>query len=237
MRIQLHVDFELSRPVKRALKFVAPALVLFVGGVALAGVPNVFNAGDVLSATAMNANFTNLDARLSRLEALAGTADGGAGAVSGPVVWADSTGAIMPVVRVKGDAEAGGYPYAFEILDPTSNAIFAWQVTSPPQGPSMSLNYAPRQVFVTGNCTATPYVNQLPVQGYAFQVSGDSTQNWYRVPDDVAVVQGAFASTGSNASCTGPAGSGFLVPLSSLTVVTPPTAPPGVPPYHPVTLP
>jgi hypothetical protein len=237
MRVQLHIDFELSRPVKRALKFVVPALVLFVGGVALAGVPNVFNTGDVLSATAMNANFTNLDTRLSRLEALAGTADGGTGAVGGTVVWADTTGAIMPVVRVKGDAEGGGFPFGFEILDPTSNAIFAWQVTSPAQGPTMSLNANPQQVFVTGNCTGTPYVSQLPVQGYAFHVSGDSTQNWYRVPDDVTVVQGAFASYGSSSSCQETGGSSFLLPLSSLAVVTPPTAPPGVPPYHPVTVP
>ena len=44
------------------------ALLLAAGAIAYANVPNVFNQGDPLSASKMNANFTHLDARLTALE-------------------------------------------------------------------------------------------------------------------------------------------------------------------------
>jgi hypothetical protein len=238
MRVRINVDYVVSPRVKRALKLVVPAFVLLVGGVALAGVPHTFNDGDLLSAQSMNDNFSNLDSRVAKLEALAGTGDGGA--VTGAVIWKDSTGAVMPVVRLLGDSPSGGWPYGFEIFDPSSKAVYGWLLTSPVQGPFEALNAgnAPcQEVWSTGNCTGTAYVATLPVQGYAFHLAQDPA-TWYKIPDGTQATQGAFASVGTGpGSCAGNGGSSFLVPLSSLTTLTPPTAPPGVPPYHPGTVP
>lgn len=79
MRVQIHIDFEVPPRVKRAMKIAAPVLVLLVGGVVYANVPNTFKDGDALSAQTMNDNFTSLDTRLSKLETLSAkeTADGG----------------------------------------------------------------------------------------------------------------------------------------------------------------
>ncbi len=79
MRVNIHIDFEISPRVKRALKIIAPAAVVLAGGVVYAGVPNTFKDGDPLSAQTMNDNFTSLDTRLAKIEALSSkqTVDGG----------------------------------------------------------------------------------------------------------------------------------------------------------------
>lgn len=79
MRVQIHIDFEVPPRVKRAMKIAAPVLVLLVGGVVYANVPNTFKDGDALSAQTMNDNFTALDTRLAKVEALQTkeTLDGG----------------------------------------------------------------------------------------------------------------------------------------------------------------
>lgn len=79
MRVRINVEFEISPRQKRVLKVVVPVLVVLAGGVALAGVPTTFNTGDPLSAQSMNDNFSNLDTRLAKVEAVAAkaTLDGG----------------------------------------------------------------------------------------------------------------------------------------------------------------
>jgi len=77
--MRIRVDFEISPRAKRALKIAAAGAVVLGGSVAIAGVPNTFKSGDSLSAQTMNDNFTSLDQRIAKLEALAAkeTADGG----------------------------------------------------------------------------------------------------------------------------------------------------------------
>jgi hypothetical protein len=240
MRIRINIDHEISPRAKRVLKLAVPVCILLVGGVALAGVPHTFADGDALSAQAMNDIFSNLDTRLSKLEALVGTGTDGGTAVTGAVVWKDTTGAVMPVVRVLGDPSSGSQANSFEILDPASQAIFWWFLTSPAQGPYAAVNGgigggAVQKIWTTNNCTGTPYVQPF-LTGYAFQVVGETS--WYVVPGNVPNVQGAYASSGSGpGSCTGTGGAAYFVPLSSLTTITAPTAPPGVPPYHPEIVP
>jgi hypothetical protein len=79
MRVQIHIDFEISPRVKRALKIGIPAAVILAGGVVYANVPNTFKDGDALSAQTMNDNFTALDTRLAKVEAQSAkeVADGG----------------------------------------------------------------------------------------------------------------------------------------------------------------
>ena len=239
MRVSFHVDFELSPRVKRIIKIATPALVLLVGGVAIANVPHAFNDGDVLTAQSLNDNFTNLDTRVAALEALSGKGGDGGTVGSGFVVWKDTTGAVMPVVRVAGEASSGGWPSAFEIMDPATQSIWQWGLYSPVQGPYEALNAGngpAQRVWITADCTGTTYVASLPEHGYAFHLSNDAS-TFYKIPDTVQVVQGAFASSMGNQGCFAGGGSTFLVPLTSLVKVTPPTAPPGVPPYHPEIVP
>jgi hypothetical protein len=79
MRIRINLDFELPPRVKRALLVGIPGAILFVGSIAWAGVPTIFKDGDPLSAQTMNENFSSLDQRVAKLEAVSSkqTADGG----------------------------------------------------------------------------------------------------------------------------------------------------------------
>jgi hypothetical protein len=56
-----------------------------LGAIAYATVPNVFNAGDPLSATKVNANFTSLDTRVTKLEQPAYKVVSNSGQVAVPV--------------------------------------------------------------------------------------------------------------------------------------------------------
>jgi hypothetical protein len=82
MKIKVYVlDLEIPRRTKRiALLLGGPvALLVGLGAIAYATVPNLFASGDELSSAKMNANFANLDGRLAAVEGLlaAATADGG----------------------------------------------------------------------------------------------------------------------------------------------------------------
>jgi hypothetical protein len=82
MKIKVYVlDLEIPRRTKRvAVLLSAPLAVLIgLGAIAYATVPNVFMSGEPLSSAQMNANFGNLDGRLTAVEAILGTAtaDGG----------------------------------------------------------------------------------------------------------------------------------------------------------------
>ena len=155
--------------------------------------------------------------------------------MSGITVWKDSTGAVMPVVRVLGgEPGSGGQPTTFEILDKASGAIWGWWLTSPIQGPFVSQNQGSSPVYITSNCTGAMSVADPPINGYAFHfITAPNT--YYIVPSNVTPTQGAFASSYTN-SCYMMGGSAYLVPAAQLTVVTPPAAPPGTPPYHPEAL-
>jgi hypothetical protein len=82
MKIKVYVlDLEIPRKTKRiALLLSAPLVVLIgLGAIAYATVPNIFTSGEALSSAQMNANFGNLDGRLTAIEGLlaTATADGG----------------------------------------------------------------------------------------------------------------------------------------------------------------
>jgi hypothetical protein len=66
------VDLEIPPRVKRwGIRIGIPAVLLVgAGAVAVASVPTVWTGGQVLTAAALNANFTALDARITALEAL-----------------------------------------------------------------------------------------------------------------------------------------------------------------------
>ena len=69
--ITIHV--EIPRRFKRAAAFVGvPVLVLGVGAMATAGMPEMFSDGEVLSAEKMNRNFAGLSDRLEKVEVQAG---------------------------------------------------------------------------------------------------------------------------------------------------------------------
>jgi hypothetical protein len=76
MKIKLVVvDLELSKRAKRIVAtMLVPILVIAGGALAYAGVPHTWANGDKLDATDLNANFANLDGRLSPLAAARGKA-------------------------------------------------------------------------------------------------------------------------------------------------------------------
>ena len=77
--MRIHIDFVIPQRVKRILKIGAPLAVVLAASVVYANVPNTFKDGDLLSAQPMNDNFSSLDQRIAKLEAVsaAQTADGG----------------------------------------------------------------------------------------------------------------------------------------------------------------
>jgi hypothetical protein len=77
--MRIRIEFELSPRQKRILRLGAAAFVVLGASVVYAGVPNTFKDGDTLSAQTMNDNFTSLDTRIAKLEALEMklTSDGG----------------------------------------------------------------------------------------------------------------------------------------------------------------
>ena len=64
------IDFEIPRRTKRLAVIVGVPTAALLGAAALAyaGVPNTFSAGEPLSSSQMNANFSSLDARITTLE-------------------------------------------------------------------------------------------------------------------------------------------------------------------------
>jgi hypothetical protein len=70
MRIKIVViDLEIPPRVKRwALRLAIPAVILGLAGVAFASLPHTFASGEVLTAASLNADFQNLDGRVSTLE-------------------------------------------------------------------------------------------------------------------------------------------------------------------------
>lgn len=157
--------------------------------------------------------------------------DGGGFVVpSGTIVWKDSMGVRVPVVRLVGDSMTGNQATGFEIMDPPTKTIWLWILTSPIQGPFAATNYLTSRAYLTNNCSGAAYALQPPVQRYAFHFAA-APNTYYTVPDNVFLTQGAYGSSESN-GCQMSGGSGYMVPVASLTVVTPPIAPPGTPPYH-----
>jgi hypothetical protein len=225
--MRIRIDYEMSPRAKRLLKFGLPALVLLLGGVALANVPHTLNTGDTLSAQAMNDNFTSLDSRLSTLEGLLG---GDGGTASGRAVWKDGTGALVPVVRYTGGNGGGNAPWPaiYEVVDPASKAVWIYV----PNGtPTIVGNNFVTEGFVGSNCTGTAYVFDPPPGRYAFQIGTDPS-SYYVVQDNAAGTQLAGLSYQTGGGCQNSAVGGVGVPITSLTKVTKPTNPPGTPPYH-----
>jgi len=228
--MRVRIDFELSPRVKRALRLGVPIAIVLIGGVALAGVPHTFSDGDVLSAQTVNDNFSSLDSRLAKLEALSGGGDGGT-ATSGFIVWKDSKGALVPVVRHVGGFAGGNAPFpaAYEVYDSASNAVWNY---NPAGSPEMGAGNA-IVGYVQSGCTGTASLFIPPPARYAFKVATDPN-NYYIVPDNATVTQSAALSWQyPNQQCQNSSFGGPAVPVTSLVKVTLPTTAPGSPPYHP----
>jgi len=229
--MRVRIEFELSPRAKRVLHLAAPLGVLLLGGIALAGVPHTFNNGDPLSAQGMNDNFTNLDARLAKIEAL--SLDGGVVFGRG-VIWKDATGAIVPVVRHTGGFAGGNPPYPayYEVLDPLSTAVWSYY---PGLMPEISAGGA-TEGFVQSNCTGTAYVYYPPPARYAFRIATDPN-NYYMIPDNAAqTITAGLSYQNVGSGCQNSAIGGVSVLVSALVQVVKPANPPGTPPYHPESL-
>jgi hypothetical protein len=226
MRVRFNVDFELSPRVKRVLRLGIPALVLLVGGVALAGVPHTFADGDPLSAQTMNDNFSSLDMRLSKLETLMG-GDGG----TPVVIWKDAVGVMVPIV--------GPIDQRPLFYDPASDAIWRYSPNTTMQWgvQTSSTNYAPLDGinvgWVTNNCTGTSYVLDPPSPRYSFTLASTGPNTFYVAPDNVDSAQISVGSRMDiSKQCQGPL-IAMGIPTAMLKTVSKPAKPPGTPPYHP----
>jgi hypothetical protein len=128
MRVRINIDFEVSPRVKRALRIAVPALVILGASVAYAAVPNTFKDGDALSAQTMNDNFTALDQRLAKVEALTNkaTSDGG---YSLGATYCGATGNTMGDLSAL-PAAGAGYAKAKAQCQTTCNSPSAHLCTS-----------------------------------------------------------------------------------------------------------
>ncbi len=166
----------------------------------------------------------------------AGPADGGGQDASAPaptihgiVVWKDSNGAIVPIVRVFGDPLQNEPSYQYNFVDSATGSAWLWdsymnQVT-PTGGGTVYYN-------VSG-CSGTPYILAGTPARFAVTVSGMT--GYYMMPDNVLPTEVGFLSSGSPSSCQPQGWSTWAIPVSSLVKlsITTPPSPPGVPPYHP----
>jgi hypothetical protein len=241
MKIKVYVlDLEIPRRIKRlaVLLGLPVALLLTIVAVAYASI-TTFKAGDPLSAATMNANFADLNMRLTALEGALTRAPTVASPHSqGVIVWKDSTGTIVPVVRPLGDEFFSGGPAPdgyFEVFDAASQAVwvfeFGFGVTGPVQVAPTSGVY---EMYSGTACTGTEYVYSPPPPRYSFD---DSVHPgvYYVVRDSVQAQRQSVRSKMLGTTCTSFSKTDTvdLVAFSSLVTVTMPTTPPGVPPYHP----
>jgi hypothetical protein len=88
------------------------------------------------------------------------------------------------------------------------------------------------EVWLSSNCSGTPFIIQPPPARYAFSISSDPGK-YYMVPDNVAgVVMAALSWQVGGNNCQSSPISGVGIPVSSLVQVALPANPPGTPPYH-----
>ena len=147
------VDLEIPPRVRRwALRLGVPALILGAASAAVAGTLKSWNAGDVLTAADLNANFAALQTRLAALEAH-----------GGQVVWKDANGAVIPVVGW--DLEYG----TLYVLD-ASHRLWATNTTS---GTLATVTYGQTIYYSSSGCSGTAYIIGL-TPGAVFSVTGDS---------------------------------------------------------------
>jgi hypothetical protein len=229
MKIKMYVvDLQIPRRTKRiALLLGVPVTILFgVVAIAYASI-TTFNPGDPLSSATMNGNFSDLNSRLTAVE---GAIDAGASnSPLGAIVWRDTTGAVVPVVRLLADSNPQG---VFEVLDPISGAVWDMGVWNPPSITPTSLVGS---VYTSANCAGTEYAAAPPPSRYSFtDASGANPGVFYVVPDGIIQTQFTPVSFNFGGGCAPwTMASVWGVPYTSLMTVTPPSALPGAPPYHP----
>lgn len=145
----------------------------------------------------------------------------------GAVVWKDSAGAVVPILGL----------YSLSSRLPAlwwqdSNAI--WLLVFGASGTTVDAGDYVTTGFTSGNCTGAAYAIDPVVPRYTFRMSqanGMPTPEVYVVPDNVGATFTAIQSKWQN-GCTSASGA-LAVLVSSLKKITPPTTPPGMPPYHP----
>ncbi len=241
MRLKFYVvDLEIPRPIKRVALLVAVPASLIMGVVAVAYASlTTFKSGDPLSASTMNANFADLNTRLSAIETLldGGSPDAGL-SLPGVAVWKDSAGAVIPVVGTLGDTIDWLSGYA----DPPQGYLYVYDSTSGAVWVMNPGSFTPIQEttkcfigYASAGCTGTAYFVYPPPSRWAF--SDDSLSGppstYYVVLDNAAQQVVSVLSQKQGGVCYSTSGNYNAVPLSSTKTVTIPSAPPGVPPYHP----
>src|SRR5579863_9765118 len=94
MRFHIDVDWQVPSSIKYALFIGLPVLVMVGGGaIVYAGVPNTYSAGQVVSATAINQNFTARLAAGSN-ETLSTTASGQVNPTTTQMLWQSSSSVV-----------------------------------------------------------------------------------------------------------------------------------------------
>jgi hypothetical protein len=229
MQIKLiTLDIRLSENTRRAIRWVLLPGAVFLGSVAVARATidtSWIGAGKTISSASLTTDLTQLDTRLTAVEMKVGTSSS---AASG-IVWKDSTGTVVPIVRADGDPTNGIGALNFEFIDSATGNVWVYEpLQADPVGPANS----PLLGYPTTNCTGTPFIASWNTPRYALSVP--TKTGYYVIPDTALPIQTAVLSF-QNGSGTCQMGglsiNGF--PFSTLVPATKPAAPPGKPPYHP----
>ena len=150
------------------------------------------------------------------------------------VVWKDSMGAVVPVVRLLGNANQGDTVGMLEYYDTPTKTVWIYSPFS-----AMPVLPTVGNVLVgytMSGCSGTAYAVLPPPPRYAFSLRPPRA-HFMSCPTTLRCSRWALTVGYNNGNSCQSSGVGtYGIPLSSLTMATAPSAPPGVPPYHPEAL-
>jgi hypothetical protein len=151
MRVRIHIDFEVSPLLKRIGRLALPVVIILVGGAVYAGVPNTFKPGDSLSAQTMNDNFTALDQRITKLEALSATETADGGWSSGATFCGSTGTTVGDLSTLSSTGTATGYAKARALCQAVCGAPGAHMCIAAEIVKSSALGHAvPKGWYSTG---------------------------------------------------------------------------------------
>ena len=153
------VDLEVSRRTKRvALLVGVPLALLAISRGVTAAVPYTFAPGDVLSSSAMNTNFSDLDARIAKARFVGAAPDGGATYSVGMTSYCGKTGPLNGKLTFPGKTD--GYAAAKSLCEtacksPSAHMCLGEEVVRTAQAgqPAQSGWFAPATVSATAGPT------------------------------------------------------------------------------------